>query len=443
MESTQSLTHEDLVNRDFRRNVTAFVAFEFLWGLGLPFALFVVFVPSYLNLILAPKLIIGLTASLGAILMPLQLLADRFVGGPGRKRRVWIIYSCTAISYLLYGTLASFLPDKPNTWRIAFFFLAMVAFIGTINLAQPAYWSMLTDNCPLRRRGRLLGFRTTGLGLGGLINIVPARWVYQHWPSPTNYHVAILIAGSFFIVACLSVLFIRDHIDPESLESRDKRNGTPLIRDIFQLLARLWRTPNYRVFIFFIIVLAASASLAPYLVTYAGDCLGMFPEQNRLFNIAYLITCPLAGLSIGILADRWGYRLPAIFAGVFACATFIMAISAQNAQTILLAYCLYCCIVVTLPTILCNMSVELMPQESPASLIAAGNMFTLIPTLLTSALCGRIIDIYRSLDHVGSGYLIVFTVAIVLAVLGGLGMLFLVQEPRSGRIYVIKILDRQ
>jgi MFS family permease len=442
MSTEQFQSFEELVDRDFRRNVTAVVAFETMWGFGLPFTLATIMIPAYLNFLAAPKVVIGVASALGAILMPLQLFSERLVGGIRRKKSSWFLYMSSGVAFMAYGFLGFILPAQPNTYRIIFFIGASILFLGTIYLAQPAYWSLLTDICPLRKRGRLLGLRTTGMGLAGLINVLPARWVYQHFPAPTNFHIALIVAGFFFIIASTSILFIRDHIDPDRLEIYQKPNSTPVLREIYGLLVRLWKTPNYRVFIFFIIVLVASFSLAPFLITYAGDCLKLKPDQNRLFNLAFLIACPLAGVSIGVLADRWGYRLTAIIVAFFSVTAFILALSAHNMNTVFFAYGLYCCIMVTISTIMLNMSIELLPQENPSHLLAAGNMFTLIPTVLVPALCGRILDVYRHVGILENGYLTVFIIAIVLAVIGGLGMLMLVQEPRTGRVYVIKILNR-
>jgi MFS family permease len=244
------------------------------------------------------------------------------------------------------------------------------------------------------------------------------------------------------MISTTSILFIRDHIDPDRLIGYQKPQTTPIFREIYELLLRLWKTPNYRVFIFFMIVMASSFSLAPFLITYSSDCLGLKPDQNRLFNFAYLIACPLAGISVGTLADRWGYRLSAVLIALFGCTAFILALAAHSVNTVLFAYGLYCCILVTTSTILLNMSIELLPTENPAHLLAAGNMFTLIPSVVVPALCGRILDVYRHMGLVSNGYLTEFIIAIVLAVVGGLGMRMLVQEPRTGRIYIIKILNR-
>lgn len=434
--------YEALVERDFRRNVAVFAAFDALWGLGLPFALFVVLVPAYLNLLTAPKFVIGVGSALGALVMPLQLFADRLIGGVHRKRNVWLIYSCSGLAYLTYGLLGFILPAEPNTWRIIFFLLTMVVFVGTINLGQPIYWSILTDNCPIHRRGRLMAMRTAGLGLAGVANFLPARWVYRHWPAPDCFHLALIIAGSIFVLACLSVLLIRDHIDPIRLDDSRKARATPILRETFGILKRLWGTANYRVFMFFMIVLSASYSLAPFLVTYANDCLALPANRNQLFNLIYLIASPLAGLTLGILADRRGYRSSAIVLSVLSAGAFLLALFAHTVPAILAAYALYCCVVITIPSILCNMSVELLPRENPSHLIAAGNLFCLTAAVGAPAVCGRIIDMYRSAGQLNNGYLTVFIVAITLALVGGLGMLLLVQEPRSGRVYVIKDLNR-
>ena len=41
--------HNKAVRFDYIRNATSFVTWEFIWGLGLPFAMFATVVPAYLN----------------------------------------------------------------------------------------------------------------------------------------------------------------------------------------------------------------------------------------------------------------------------------------------------------------------------------------------------------------------------------------------------------
>lgn len=428
------------VTGDFRRNLTVFVLFDSLWGLGLPFVMFLLLVPTYLNDLGASKIIIGMGSALGALVVPLQLVAEQLIGGPHRKRNVWLVYSASGASYLIYGLLGFVLPAQPATYRIVFFFLAMIAFIGTINLGQPVYWGMLTDNCPVRWRGRLMGFRTLGLGSAGVLNFLPAQWVYRHWPSPTNYHVALVIAGLIFMGGCLSVLLIRDHFDHQAA-NRHHTSSRLVVRETLEMLRRLWDNPNYRVFIFFIVLLVAGYSLAPFLVTYGTDCLKIPAQKNQYFKLVYLISSPIVGIFLGTLADRWGYRLAAIILTVLSLSCFTLALLGGALTPLLMGYGMYCCIIITMPSILCNMSVELMPRENPAHLIAAGNLFCLIPAVLVPTLGGRIIDVYRSLGEPFNGYLTVFIVAIVLALVSGLGLWMLVHEPRSGRSYITKIIN--
>jgi len=442
MNSEALQSFEDQVQRDFRRNVVAFVAFETLWGLGLPFAFFQVITPAYLNYVQSPKFIIGLVTSTGAILIPLQLMAERLFGGRHRKRNAWLLYSCPGLAFLLFGLTGYFFPALPNQCRIVLFFGVIVVFFSAVYLAQPVYYSTMTDNCPLPRRGRLIGLRTTGMGLAGLMNVYPARWVYQHFPAPDNYHVAMIIAGMFFVLSTLSILFIRDHIEPQRLESYRVPNREPLYLEIFFLLRWLWRQPNYRIYIFFLVLMVAAISLAPFLITYTRDILNLPPGQERLFNVVFLVACLVAGNTVGILADRWGFRSALLIMAGLISACFLVPLVFSSFNMLLFAYWLFCCASVTFTSVMVNMSVELLPKENPAHLFAAGNIFAMSVTLTIPPLFGRILDAARTAGAAQQGYQAVFTAAIVFSVICAMGMLVLVREPRTGRLYVIKMLDR-
>lgn len=432
--------YEQAVARCFRRNLFAMVLFEFLWGLGVPFAISGVLIPAYLNSLAADKVLIGIASAIYLITMPLQLFSERLFGRSHRCRNVALLHVFAGSVYVVYGLAGPVLPAAPAFFRIAGFILTATLFLAALNVVGPVYYAIVTDNSPVRWRGRLLGFRLMGLGIGGLLTSLPAQWVHRIWPEPACYHVAMIIAGSCFISSTLGVMLVRDNVEPRRLSVYSRPPHISAISEFLLLLRKLWLTPNYRVFIFFMMMFAGSLSLAPFIVTYARDILRVSAAENQLFNLSFLVSISVLAYFIGAIADRWGCRLAGVLFGVLGVATYVVAEMSAGVWSILLAYGLFSCIQCTLPTILSNMSVEMMPRTNPARLMVAGNVFCMPIAIILPVVCGRIIDVFSD-GQIGSAYLAVFTIGIALAVVGGLGMALLVQEPRSGRIYEIKTVS--
>ena len=68
---------EAVLWKNLPRNVTGMLLFEFTWGFGLPFGLYVTMVPAYLTDLGATKSLMGFVMSFWTILIPLQLVAER------------------------------------------------------------------------------------------------------------------------------------------------------------------------------------------------------------------------------------------------------------------------------------------------------------------------------------------------------------------------------
>ncbi len=441
VDSPKKRDYEQAVEGDFRYNIFPIVAFESLWGVGLPFTLSGVLIPSYLNFLSAPKLVIGLVTSLAVILTPLQLVGSRYLTGMNRKKRVWLSYFISCFGYIGYGTLGMIIPVEYRVIHMILFTMAIILLFGFISLAQPVYYNILIDNSPLKKRGRLLGYRTSGMAIGGLLSAYPAKLFYENFHPPHSYHIAMIISGICFVFATLSVLFIRDHIDPIRIEEYSRPENKPLWLEMYIILRRLWKTPNYRIFIFFIVIISSSAAISPFLVTYAQDVFKPTGDISRIFNLCFLASLLVGGFFIGLLGDRWGYKLSLGMLGLLLAVGFGIAVATKHVNGVFVAYALFC-ITLTISTVICNMSVELLPKANPAHLVAAAQMFILPAAVIVPATCGRIIDTYKEIGQATEGYMIAFTIAIVLAIIGAIGTALLIQEPRTGKIYVIKYLKR-
>ena len=432
------------IDRDFRRNAIAGMLFEATWALGMSFAIAPVLVPTYLTELAAPRWLIGLASALVVLTIPLQLFAERMVGGRKRLRNVWLLCTGSALAYLVLGTTCALLPESARWGRIGVFVVLMAIFFVLVNFSGPIYMAVLTDNCPVYRRGRLFSYRSAALGLTGVAGLWPARWVLSHYSGPAAYHASILCAGTIYIFSSMCPLLIRDHIDPTRLDSTpgDRRPGA-LLGEAVSMLRQYWLIPNYRVFMFFAVVLVAAASLSPFIVTYGRDVVSPNRMPALWFQISFFAAILANGVVVGLVADRWGYQLTLVLLAGIGLGAFGLVQYSPLPSITLIAYGLAICMSNGMTTVIANLSVELLPQVAPARLVAAANVYGLPLGVLLPWLSGMILDGSRTAGAPLWGYHVAFTVAIVLTLFGGLGTLLLVQEPRTGRIYEIKVLPRQ
>jgi MFS family permease len=417
----------DHVLVNLRRNLVSVVLFDFSWGLGLSFALYIPMVPAYLTALGASKSLIGLVQSLWAIATPLQLVSGTYLAGKGRVRNAMLLYAGAVACRLLYDVLAVALgygSGGPGpVWAFA---LGNLGLVALITLAQPLYQGILTDNVPQKQRGRLYGYRAFGMGAGGIITAALASRVLHLWPSPANYRLSFLIGDTVLFVSCLALVLFRDREDrvlPARVDS--------FVGSLRAKLGTLRANPNYRLFVFFHLLNASATSIATFVVPYAKERLSIADSSVAVFSIIFLGTNAVMGLVVGRIADRFGYRAVGIMQSTLLICFFLVVVSARSFAAICVAYGMYSTVSMSLLLVLCNMSLELCPTLGAVDLTALGTTIILPVVGTVPTLAGAVIDLTSS-------YLSVFFVGASVAFIALMGFVALVREPRSGRLYVVR-----
>ena len=239
---------EALLKKGFRRNVTGIVLFELVWGLGVPFVLYISALPAYLTALGTSKALLGFVMSLWTILAPLQLLSGHYFNGPRRMRTVTIVYIVAIALRLLYDVLALFVPGMWSpAGLIGGLVLANICYVGLLTVGQAIYMGVLTDNIPRKRRGWVFGMRTLGLGIGGILTGAAASLVMHHWGSPVNYRVSFVIGDAMWLLSCFALLPDPRHGGPPPAAAEG--GGIPAL-PARRRLRVLVANPNYRIFLF-------------------------------------------------------------------------------------------------------------------------------------------------------------------------------------------------
>ena len=114
--------YESTVARDFFHNAVRLVSFDFVWGLGMPFVMLNTVILVYMAELKAPKILIGIIASIFTILCPLQILTSYYFRN--RPRKIWLICSYLGITipWILYSILFFYYQGPvSNKIQLAFF----------------------------------------------------------------------------------------------------------------------------------------------------------------------------------------------------------------------------------------------------------------------------------------------------------------------------------
>jgi MFS family permease len=293
---------------------------------------------------------------------------------------------------------------------------------------------MMADNVPPRRRGLLFGLRTAGLGGSGLIMGYVASKVLAHWPTPLNFQISFIIGSSIFLTSCLTLWGIRDHVNPEHSQ-RIGTSGQPFLPYLFEMVRRLWQEPNYRILLFFLVLLFVATNGAAFIVAAAREQLGVTTQVQGFFSLIYLGTTAGLGWVLGIVADRYGYRLVTCLTSGMLSVAFLLCLLSQNVVLWCLAYGAFALACGSTPMVLCNMSAELCPEVPPSRLMGVGNVLVVSFVMIASTVCGAVVDL--------SGvYQPIFIANLMLSMIALFGFAFLVREPRTGQRYIIKVLHR-
>ncbi len=430
------------IKHDYPRNASIIVLFEFLWGLGLPFAMFATTVPAYMTAINSPKILIGFIVSLPIILCPMQIITSHYFAG--RAKKVWLSFTYLAciIPWLLHNLLLFFYPNTfGRSAKLAMFIFCMLVFWLSIIANDVVRFSMITDCTPLKKRGSLFGIRAVALASGLLLMWKLADWIFSRWSEPRNFLAAFAVGNLFYMIASLTYLHVREHRNPVI-----KNSPTPtlkisyLVRQTLLVLKQLLRNQNYRVFIFFMTLFTVSVMTGSFIVVFAREKLQVTGSQILTLTIILSTTAAFFCFVFGKLADRIGYRIIGILQGVLLALGYLFvaigSIADFNSNAVIyLGFFFFATVYFTFRMVMRNFSIELVGHLDVAILVSLGQLIMMPVILLTAPLAGLIIDLTDT-------YLAVFLLGLTFALTSSVGFAFLVREPRTRKMYVVKSLTQ-
>jgi len=310
------VTHSTpIAQRHFRRNWAAFYGDQVFFGLGLIFASTSTVLPAFAATLTDNKVLIGAVTAIwsGGWLLP-QMFAAPFISQRARKYPVMIFGQLIGRPIILL--FAVWVLAGGTRWPgVTLFFLlaALGWFVVTDSIVALAWFDMLGKSITPHARGRLVGMAqmTTGVlavGAGALIQ----RLLGPNGPGyPLNYGIIFALAAGAFLISFGACLF---NVEPPEAVDAER----PTLRGYLPQLARLWRRDRVFAHLTIARLLTGAGALATaFYVVYATDVLRLPASAIGLFAGAATVGGALAGVGLGVVADRAGsHRVIQIAAGL-------------------------------------------------------------------------------------------------------------------------------
>jgi hypothetical protein len=290
--------------RHLRRNWIAFFGDYVFFGIGLTFASTSTILPAFVAVLTSNKILIGAISAVwtGGWLLP-QIFAAHWLSDKPRKWPIMFwgeligrpIFAVFVIWLLIAG------PRYP-TLTLVLFFVTITYFVITDAVVALSWFDMMGKALAPETRGRMIGIGqvVTGaaaLGAGALIQFAfsPRGPAY-----PYNYALILGMASAAFTISQISCAFI---VEPPEAVAEER----PSIRDYLPHLAQLLRHDVSFGRVTLVRLLAGLGALSStFYVLYATQVLNLPPASIGLFASAATVGTALAGIILGVVADRFG-----------------------------------------------------------------------------------------------------------------------------------------
>jgi MFS family permease len=296
-----------------------------------------------------------------------------------------------------------------------FVLLALAAIAGSLNL--PVWFDLIAYLTPVRRRGRLFGYRTIfgavfGLAGGGIVT-----FILQRYPYPEGYALLFVLCFAVMMVSYICLMSLREnrHANPAPGLEKTRVRLSP---------GRILRTPgNFRSYL---VADALQNSAAAGVAFYAVDATSKFSLPSAyagIFTIIMMVGSITGSALFGHLADRYGHKPNLLVAAAATVVGSMAALLAPGVEVYAVAF-----VMASLTLSLAMISrlpflAEISPEAERPSRVAIASMLT-SPFVLTGVLAGWVAS--------QVGYAPVFVASAVLAAASFLWLMFRVEEPRSG-----------
>jgi MFS family permease len=412
-------TAEEVERRNFRVNVVE----GGLFMAGATFMSVQTVIPAMVLDIGGGNLAVGSLGLIawGGLFLP-QIFAARYFESVPLKKP-WAI-RLGLVQRILVGIipLALLLWGEDDPVVALALFLTLYALMHIcLGVIVPAWFDLVAKVTPVRRRGRLAGYRSSLAGLMGFGSSFLLAWILFEFPSPLKYAIAISIAFVFQMIS----LWVQSglvELDPSPVSEKK-----PILKFLSEIPPMLHANKSFRNFIgatFFLVLATISVTFFPvYAIRRFGGDSSIAGEFTLVMVASQVVSAPL----MGFLADRFGNKLTLIVA---AGALWSAALWAVLAPSLMWFYLVFAFLGVNVGSEIMaryNIAVEFARDQRRAIHLGLMNAL-LAPCYAVGLLGGWLSDLF--------GYETVFLSGALCSSIGVMIMIIAVREPRGHAVGV-------
>ncbi|MBX2989954.1 MAG: MFS transporter [Bacteroidetes bacterium] len=325
----------------------------------------------------------------------------------GIAQRVTVL--CIGVGLLLFGA------DQPALALVVFFVFYSLCQI-LLGVTTPGWFDMFAKMVPTRKRGRLVGIRSSLGGIGAFCCGLILTWLLARFPFPLGFAFAFFLA---FGLQSASILVQMALVETEPSPTSERQPLAVYLRDLPRVLRENAAFKHFLVASMFQIV--ASMPVGFYAV-YAMSRFDLNKEVVGTFTLAIVGVQVATSLLIGYLSDKRGNKLTLVLAAVALLCANVMALFAPSADWFFLVFLF---LGINLGTELLaryNIAVEYSPLHQRSRYVGLMNTI-LAPFYIVGLLGGTISEVF--------GYSALFAVGIIASIAGVAMTMFRVQDPRK------------
>ena len=293
-----------LAQKHFVRNWWALFGDFLFFSLGLMLASTSTTLPAFAATLTDNKVLIGAVASVwsGAWLLP-QIFAANFLSDKPRKFP-YMIWG-QVIGRTVFPLFVLWLMLGGVRWPglTLALFLAMLAFFsGTDAFVALAWFDLYGKALNPSQRARLTGIAQAITGVLAIGAGVLIQWALSPagLPYPTNYILILGLAALSYELSFAACAFIVEIPEPVTATRTS-------LRDYLPQLIQLWRTDKAFSRVTLVRLASGLGGLATaFYVVYATDILKLPASTIGWFASAYTLGTATAGLTLGVVAERYG-----------------------------------------------------------------------------------------------------------------------------------------
>lgn len=303
------------------RNRRVILAFEFMWGVAMPFVLVSTVLPGYLRHLGVANVWIGLAPALhnGAISLIQPLSAYAIPPGVRRLGRMRLMYLVAALAYVGLGAAILIGLSGAVAGLIAAL-LAELLFSLAVGAGDPHYMELANSATTPSRRGRFFGLRAVALGCGGILGGEFAARLLRSTPPPHNFGWSLTVGGLLYVLSLGSMMFYRE------VPARPAPLATRAFGAYFRerILGQA-RSAGFKAYLAAVILFSTAACGFPFLALLLKERLADGDELFGTLGALFMGCNLLLSWVLGTICDRWGARFGFAFtlllyaAGVAGC----------------------------------------------------------------------------------------------------------------------------